>query len=118
MRSDRGQATVELALILPVLLLVVLAGVQVAIIIRGQIAVIHAAHAGARAAALAADANAAAVAAAQSAVALGPLDVRSSTTSRAVRVDVSARVPTEVPLVGLLLGDVRVTARATMPLEE
>jgi Flp pilus assembly protein TadG len=66
--GDSGQSTVELALTIPLLMLLLLGAVQVAIIIRGQLTVVHAAREGARAAAVSAAAGAAATAAVRDAV--------------------------------------------------
>ena len=48
--GERGQATVEFALLLPVLVLALLAVLQVAFVVRDQVAVVHAAREAARAA--------------------------------------------------------------------
>ncbi len=48
--TERGQATVELALVLPVLVLAAVAMLQVGLVIRDYVAVIHAAREAARAA--------------------------------------------------------------------
>ena len=118
MRRDRGQATVELALSLPLVLAVLLGAVQVTIVVLAQLAVTHAAHEAARAAAVAADAAGAAQTAARGALTLPGLSVETVTGDRRVRVRLSATVPTDVPLVGALMGDVQVHATASMPLEE
>ena len=118
-RSDRGQATVELALALPLVFVVLLGVVQVLIVGRDQIAVVHAAREGARAAAVAADATAEGVDAATSAAGLDPARLSVAVATGADRVTVSVRyvVPTDVPLIGALLGDVTVTGTATMHTE-
>lgn len=113
----RGQATVELALAIPLLMTVLLAAVQVTIVIRAQLAVTAAAREAARAAAVSADPVGAAATTAQSATSLEGLEVHTAAGERIVRVEVRARVPTDVPLVGALLGDVTVTADASMSLE-
>ncbi len=59
-RSRRGQATVELALALPVLCMLLLGVVQLAVVVRDQLGVIDIARVGARAASVAADPGAAA----------------------------------------------------------
>ena len=51
MNRHRGSATVEFALVLPLLLLVVLAIVEVAVVARQQLEIVHAAREGARTAA-------------------------------------------------------------------
>jgi pilus assembly protein CpaE len=116
--GERGQAAVELALALPLVFLALLAVVQVVLVARDQIAVIHAAREGARAAAVAPDV-ADGVAAAREAL---PLDLsRASITAVRVgdRVEVRVRYrsPTDVPVVGALLGDVGLDSTASMRLE-
>lgn len=115
--TNHGQATVELALAIPLLMTVLLAAVQVTIVIRAQLAVTAAAREAARAAAVSASPSGAASAAAQSATSLEDLEVRTSTGERVVRVEVRARVPTDVPLVGAFVGEVTVTADASMAIE-
>lgn len=72
---DRGQAAVELALVLPLVCALLMGVVQVGLVIRSQLAVQVAARAAARAAAISADASAAAVDGAHGAVRLRPLAV-------------------------------------------
>lgn len=119
--GDAGQAAVELALGLPLVFLAVLAVVQVVLVARDQVAVVHAAREGARAAAVAGRGGGAADARSAATQALG-LDPARATISETragdrVRVSVRYRSPTDVPLVGPLLGDVTVTATATMRAE-
>jgi len=112
-----GQATVELALALPLLMVFLLGAVQLTLVIRGQLAVTHAARAAARAASVSASPTRAAAAAARSATSLERLDVRTENGTRTVRVTVLALVATDVPLVGALIGDVTVSATAVMAVE-
>lgn len=49
--GERGAATVELALVIPIVLLILLAAVEVAVVARTQLEVVHAAREGAREAA-------------------------------------------------------------------
>jgi Flp pilus assembly protein TadG len=113
---DHGQATVELALALPLICLLLSAIVQVAAVGRDQLAVQLAAREAARAAAASAD-PAAGTAAAQRAVALRPLSVSMSEHDGTVTAVVSYTDPTDVPLVGALLPDVALSATVTMALE-
>jgi hypothetical protein len=98
---------------------VALAALQVALVARDQVLVVHAAREGARQAAVSAD-DATVVRAAAGATALdaGRLDVRTrrppAGTGAGVTVDASYRARTDVPLVGHLVGDVRLRAAATM----
>lgn len=119
--SDRGQSTVELALVLPVVALLLLAVLQVGLVARDVMLVAHAAREGARAAATDA-APEAPRAAAEAAGGLDPARLEVHTSGRAgagsrVRVEVRYRIPTSVPIVGRLLGDHVVTSKATMRVE-
>jgi hypothetical protein len=116
-----GQATVELALVLPLVALLLLALVQAAVVARDQVLVTHAAREAVRAAAVDDDVDAARRAAEQSGpLAVDRLDVevtgRDGVGSR-VRVVVRYTVPTRLPLVGRALDDVVLTASATMRVE-
>jgi len=118
---ERGQTSVELVLALPVLALLLLLIVQVGLVVRDQVLLVHAAREAAREAAVASDRNAArrgALAGAR--LEPGRLTVetegRKGPGSR-VTVRLSYRSPTEVPLVGALLGDVHLSATATMRVE-
>lgn len=116
MNRDRGQATVELALALPLLCTLVLGVVQVAVIGRDRLAVQLAAREAARAAAVSADPQAAA-AAGTAVVALPGIEVRVVDDGGTVRAIASYTDPTDVPLVGLFLPDITVEASATMAVE-
>ena len=121
LRPDRGQATAELALLLPLVALVLLALVQAVVVARAQLLVTHAAREAARAAAVDPD-PAAARRAAEDAGPLAPdrlaVDVgpRGPAGGR-VRVVVSYTVPTRLPLVGRAIGDVTLRSEATMRVE-
>ena len=115
-RVDRGQATVELALCLPFICLLVLAVVQVGLVVRDRIAVQAAARDGARAAAVSSSPGTAASATAR-AHGLAPVEVTSTVGGGMVTVTVRYVERTDVPLIGALLPDVHVEASATMVLE-
>ena len=114
---DRGQATVELALCLPLLCILMLGVVQVAVVVRDQLAVQLAAREAARAAAVAADPGGAAGAAADAASTLRPLDIATSTSGATVTATVRFVEHTDVPLIGALLPDLTLSANASMQLE-
>jgi Flp pilus assembly protein TadG len=114
---DDGQATVELALCLPLLFLFLLGIVQLVVIARDQLAVQLGAREGARAAAVAALPGAAAESAANRAVSLHPLLVTTTRSGSTVTVVVSHTTHNDVPLIGALIPDVTITAEATMALE-
>lgn len=118
MRSDAGQATVEVALALPVLVMALLLVIQVGLVVRAQILVVHAAREGARAAAV----GSAAGSAAASTPGLDPSRVSVSAAGgggpgSTVTVTVRYRAETSVPLVGSLLGDANLTASVSMRVE-
>jgi Flp pilus assembly protein TadG len=121
-RCERGQATVEAALVLPLVVLMLLAVVQVGLLVRAEVLVTHAAREAARAAAVDPDPQAAAKAAAL-ATTLDPqhlsvqVNGRNGPGSR-VQVEVTYTAATDVPLVGRLLGDVTLHATATMRVEQ
>jgi Flp pilus assembly protein TadG len=117
-RRDGGQATVEVALVLPVVVLLLLAVVQIAQVGRAHVLTIHAAREAARAAAVG-EPDATAV---RAAVAAGGFPTHRARVSvqRAgadVTVEVRYRQATVVPIVGALLGDVGHRASATMRVE-
>ena len=116
-RRDPGQATVELALALPLVCLLIFGIVQVAVVGRDQLAVQLAAREAARAAAASADPNAAGRAAALRAVALRPLAIDISESAGTVTATVRYTDDTSVPLIGALLPDVVLTASVTMAIE-
>lgn len=119
--GSRGQATVELALVLPVVVVVALLLVQVSLVGLAQILVVQAARAGARTAAVEADV------ASVRAAALATPGLRSDRLSvergprgspgSLVSVTVRYRVPTDLPLVGRLVSDVSLTSTAVFQVE-
>lgn len=118
---DRGQATVELALVLPLAVLLLLAIIQVALVARDRNLVTHAAREAARAAAVDGD-PAAAVRAAERAGPLDPNRMQVRVRGRdgvGSRVEVTVRYTTRagVPGIGAALGDVVLEASATMRVE-
>lgn len=119
--SDRGQATVELALMLPLVALLLVAILEVAMVARDQNLVTHAAREAARAAAVDADPQVA-VRAAERAGPLDPnrMDVRvrgrDGVGSR-VRVTVRYRTRARVPGIEDVVGDIVLRGTATMRVE-
>ncbi|MGH9235374.1 MAG: TadE/TadG family type IV pilus assembly protein [Acidimicrobiales bacterium] len=119
--GERGQATAELALVLPLVATLLLALVQAAVVARDQVLVAHAAREAARVAAVDEDVESARLAAEQAGpLATDRLDVevtgRGEAGSR-VRVVVRYTLPTRLPLIGRALDDVTLTASATMRVE-
>ena len=121
-QGSEGQAAVELALALPLVALLLLTLVQLGLLVRDQILVVHAAREGVRQAAVDPSADAARRAAAGSS-GLATDRMQVSMTDRGapgthVRVTVTYRAPTDVPLVGAAIGDVEMHASATMRVEK
>jgi TadE-like protein len=115
--DERGQAVVELALVLPVVLLFVLGVLQVAVVARDQLAVEFVAREAARAASVSADPSGAATAAANRVTNLAPISVSVSAAGDLVRVRVRYVNPTDVALVGAAIGDITLEATASMAWE-
>lgn len=116
-RTDRGQAVVELALALPIVCVLLLSVVQVALVVRDQLAVQLAAREAARAAAVSGAPVTAGTTAALRSTELRPLDVDVVERTDTVAATVRYVHRTDVPLVGALLPDVTLTATVTMALE-
>jgi Flp pilus assembly protein TadG len=115
---ERGQATVELALVLPVLALAILAVLQVTLVVRDHISVVHAAREAARAASVDPD-PARAVAAAHRT--LPGAEVRVAGRGRIgepVAVVVTYESRTNLPLVGPLFPDPTLSSRVVMRVEK
>ncbi|WP_051062873.1 TadE/TadG family type IV pilus assembly protein [Ilumatobacter nonamiensis] len=113
---DRGQAAVEFAVALPLVVIAMLAIAQVGVTIRNEVAVELAAREGARAAAVSAQSGGAATSAARRAVAL-PMDVSVSVEAATVSVTVTYVDPTDIAIIGAAIGPVTHSATATMALE-
>lgn len=120
-RSQRGQSTVEFALCLPLVAVLVVLLVKVGTVAVDQSRLWHAAREGARVAAV--DADEAAIRAAAESSGLSPLDVdiEPAALDRAmggpVTVTVGHSPGGSVPLLGALLDDLKLTATATMRIE-
>jgi len=120
-RGDRGQASVELALLLPIVMVLLLAVLQVGLLARDVVLVTHASREAARAAATDPRPQAAEEAAASS----SGLDANRLTvnvTGRGapdgrVQAEVIYRAATRVPLIGRLVGDRLIRSAATMRVE-
>ena len=115
-RSGRGQATVELALGLPVVVIGLLLVLQVALVGRDLLLVTHAAREGARTAAVETGRDQVARAAVDASHGLDQrrTEVRTERSGGRATVTVRYRAVTGLPLVGRLLPDPTLTATATM----
>jgi Flp pilus assembly protein TadG len=115
--GEGGQAAVELALVLPLVLLLFLGLVQVGLVVRDDVLVVHAAREAARRAAVDRDdAGPRTAAIAGSGLTASRLDVRTTRDEAAgtVTETLHYRAPTGLPLIGPLLPDITLAANATM----
>ncbi|MEX1006490.1 MAG: TadE family protein [Acidimicrobiia bacterium] len=117
LRHERGQATVEFAFLLPLIVLAALAVIQVGLVVRDQMGVVHAAREAARAASVDRDPEAPVRAAhhtlpgAQVSVGARPQ------VGGEITVSVKYHSVTSLPLVGALFPDPDLHASATMRVE-
>lgn len=119
---DRGQSTVELAVALPFIVILFLLIVQVALVVRDHLLLVHGAREAVRAAAVAlTDRHDAAVFGAQRSGPLDPDRLRVTEEMLSggdrVRVRVEYSSSTDLPLVGVFLPDIDLSADAVMRLE-
>lgn len=116
-RGKSGQATVEFALILPLVIFAALAIIQVGLLVRDHLAVVHAAREAVRAASVDPDPSSAVHAAHET---LPHADVDVAPRPRVgepIAVEVRYRAVTDVPLVGVLFPDPILRSRAVMRVE-
>lgn len=117
LRGARGQATVELALVLPLVVFCLLAVLQVGLVVRDHVAVVHAAREAARAASVDRDPSRA-VRAARRVLAGADVEVGARPgVGEPIAVRVSYTSRTNLPLVGALFPDPALSARAVMRVE-
>ena len=114
----RGQATVELALVLPLVLTLALVVVQVGLVARDAVRVTHAARSATRAASVGLDDDSVRRAASEgSGLASSRLSVVIVRAGDWVTVRVTYRCPTDVPLVGTIAPAVVLRDQLTMRVE-
>jgi hypothetical protein len=114
---DRGQATVEFAFLLPLVVLAALAVIQVGLVVRDQMGVVHAAREAARAASVDREPGAPVAAAHRT---LPDAHVSVGARPRVggeITVEVTYHSVTNLPLVGALFPDPDLHASATMRVE-
>lgn len=116
MRNDRGQATVELALGLPVVFLAALIVLQLALVGRDQLMVAHASREAARAAATDPSAGAARDGALAAGGSIEPSRLQVDADRRGDRIVVTVRYHsrTDLPLVGPMIPDPWLTSTVTV----
>lgn len=118
LRCERGQSTVEFALVLPLVVLLMLGLLQAGLLLRDQLMVSGAAREGAREAAVSADPERVEAAAERAAPALD-IEVeieRGDRRGDPAQVKVSAP-PTRVPMVGAIVSGLTVSSSAVMRVE-
>ena len=116
--GEMGQSSVELALSLPIVFLLLMALLQTVVIARDHIQLNHAAREAAREAAVS-DNRSSPRRAAVARTTLDPERLKVQVTgqrkgSRRVRAKLSYEVPTNAPLIGLLVPDITLEAEAAM----
>ena len=112
--TEGGQATVELAIILPAIVLLAAAFIQCGLIVADQLAVWNAARSAARAAAISPDPQLGAQQAANDAVGLRPLQVTITTIDDVVSAHVVYLDHTNLPIIGLLFPEISLEATVAM----
>lgn len=112
--NSRGQAVVELAITLPIVVIMALAVLQVTVIGRDQLALWHAVRVAVRAAAVSTDPVGDADTGARVATSLSPLSVVTDYDDEWVRVEVRHTSRPSLALIGGFLPEIIMTAHATM----
>ena len=117
-RPDTGQATVELALVLPLVLALFVLLLQVALVGRDEILVVHAARDAARAEAVTPDLSIARAAAHRTLPGASVRVLARGAVGGSTRVEVTYVSRTDLPLIGALIPDVTLHATAVMRVEQ
>ncbi len=115
--GDSGQATVELAIVMPFIVLLVAAFFQCAHIVANQLAIWNAARSAARAAAVSLDPQFSSQQAAEYSVKLRPLQITLTTLEDVISVHVKYIDRTDLPLIGSLFPNIILEATVAMPRE-
>ena len=117
LRGEAGQSTVEFALLLPLIVFSVLAVLQVGLVVRDRVAVVHAAREAARAASVDPDPSRAVKAARRTLPGAEVTVGARPAVGEPITVEVSYRSVTDLPLVGALFPDPVMTSRTVMRVE-
>jgi Flp pilus assembly protein TadG len=112
-----GQSTVEFALVLPLFFALLVLLIQVALVMRDEILVVHAARSAVREASVTADPSRIATAATRTLPGAVVSVTRRGAVGEPVDVDVSYVTHTDLPLVGVLLPDLTLHGHAVMRVE-
>jgi Flp pilus assembly protein TadG len=116
-RPDAGQSTVEFALVLPLFFGLLVLLFQVGLVARDEIVVTHAARAAVREASVTGDARRIASAGTRALPGAQVRVVRRGPVGQPVEVEVTYVSRTDLPLIGPLLPDLTLHARAEMQVE-
>lgn len=115
---DLGQGTVELVVLLPVVVILALAVAQIGVLVQHRVMLTHAAREVARAASVAGgEVDPATATGLDGGLDPSRLDVETRLAGGSVVVELRYRDPTDVPLVGALVPDVLLEAKASMLVE-
>lgn len=117
-RKDSGQATVELALLIPLLALFLMLILQVAIVVRQHVLVANAARAAARELSVNSNQSDAISLAHKSVPNAQVLVSRPSESGKYLTVKVKDTVESPLPIVGVLFPQITVTGESTMRVEK
>ncbi len=115
--DQQGQATVELALLLPLIFALLVLVFQVALVARDEIVVVHAARDAAREAAVSSDAGLVTAAARRNLPGAKVHIVRRGGVGEPVEVAISYVSHTDLPLVGALVPDLTLHGESVMSVE-
>lgn len=123
-RGDEGQATVEFALVLPLIVISLLLLMQVLVIVLAHVQVVNAARNGVRAAAVSAQPSQTAESVALRSLAgttdgraRSDISVQTTTDARWVTVTVTQHLVTDLPIIGRFISDLDISSHFSMLLE-
>jgi hypothetical protein len=116
-RGDGGQATVELALVLPLIFAMLVLLFQIALVARDEIVVVHAARDAVREATVSGDPGRIAAAARRNLPGATVRVVRRGRVGEPVEVAITYVAHTDLPLVGALLPDLTLHSASVMTVE-
>ena len=115
---DSGQATVELALLMPLIIVLLLIILNVGLVVRDQLAVWHAASAGARAASLSPDSPDVVQQAVEDEVGLRPLHLHIVRDDQLITVEVQYLRTIDLWLIKHIVPPLTLTASVTMHVQD
>ena len=113
-RLDRGQATVEFALTIPVLVIALLGAIQVFVILADRIHLVHVTRDAARAASVGDDPRSAAEMVIDRSFPDREISLTVSTSDDVVTVEMVLSNPTDVPIIGRFLPEVELRESLSM----